>query len=473
MNAVRTGLRRATVAPMIVLLACTAAAAEPLRAGVAKTKVTPPLAIPYLTSSGAGTNAPFQGVHDDLFARALVLDDGHSPIAILAVDAIGYDNDVLGPGRNFTHELRRRIAAKTGLAPAAITLAASHTHSAPETLDVSPFRAVPGANDWLDQHLARLADTVIAAWERRVPVRCFPGSIVVPGVQRYRRIMLKGGRESRNGPLPAAADIAVPYTLDETLSVVYFETIEGRALGVLLNYTAHPVVAMLLPAVSADYPGAAAAGVERALAGATCLFTNGCAGNINPTAVSTNFDDVDRIGGRLATAALDCVKRLKSRPPATDTRLAFRAETCTLANRPAPTVEEARRTAEAQPTVVNRRVARLAEKLTRGPIEAEIQLMAIGPIRWVTLPGEPFVETGLALKQAGADFVIGYANGYVGYLPIRRAYDEGGYEVTLGVWSRVAPGSAERLQSIGERLLRQRDDAQSKKGVNVDGNPAR
>jgi hypothetical protein len=81
--------------------------------------------------------------------------------------------------------------------------------------------------------------------------------------------------------------------------------------------------------------------------------------------------------------------------------------------------------------------------------------MSIGPVRWVALPGELFVETGLALKQAGATFVVGYANGYIGYLPIRRAYDEGGYEVDPGTWSRVAPGSAERLQAIAERLLSQ------------------
>ena len=79
--------------------------------------------------------------------------------------------------------------------------------------------------------------------------------------------------------------------------------------------------------------------------------------------------------------------------------------------------------------------------------------MRLGPVRWIGLPGEPFVETGLALKQAGASFVVGYANGYLGYFPIRRAYDEGGYEVTKGAWSRVAAGSAERLQDIGTKLL--------------------
>jgi hypothetical protein len=60
----------------------------------------------------------------------------------------------------------------------------------------------------------------------------------------------------------------------------------------------------------------------------------------------------------------------------------------------------------------------------------------------------------LALKQAGATFVVGYANGYLGYFPIHGAYDEGGYEVIEGTWSRVAPGSAEHLQTAATKLLR-------------------
>jgi hypothetical protein len=79
--------------------------------------------------------------------------------------------------------------------------------------------------------------------------------------------------------------------------------------------------------------------------------------------------------------------------------------------------------------------------------------MRLGPVRWISLPGEPFVETGLVLKRAGARFVVGYANGYLGYFPIRRAYAEGGYEVVEGAWSRVAPGTAERLQTIATKLL--------------------
>ncbi len=87
---------------------------KPLLVGASKRRVTPPLSVPYLTSSGNGTNAPFQGLHDDLFARALVLDDGDRQIALLSVDAIGYDNSILGQGRDFT----RSCAGKSPRAPA-------------------------------------------------------------------------------------------------------------------------------------------------------------------------------------------------------------------------------------------------------------------------------------------------------------------------------------------------------------------
>ena len=80
--------------------------------------------------------------------------------------------------------------------------------------------------------------------------------------------------------------------------------------------------------------------------------------------------------------------------------------------------------------------------------------MGVGPIRWVSIPGEGFVETGLALKTAGASFVVGYANGWVGYLPVPIAYDQGGYEADPAVCSRVAPGSAELIEEMGIRLLK-------------------
>lgn len=442
------------LAVAIAHLLCTVTfAAEPLRAGAAKYRVTPPLWVPYLTSSGGGTNAPFAGVHDDLYARAMVFDNGHNAVAVLAVDSIGYDNSILGAGRNFTRELRKRVAAKTGLRPEAIMLSASHTHSAPETIGLTPMRETPRVAEWFERHLDDLVQTVVDAWDDRQPVRLRCGKAHVEHFARYRRIVLKDGTLNRNGPLPNEADVAVRWRVDDELTVVYAETDERAPHAVLLNYTAHPVIAMLLPEVSADYPGAATAAVESALDGAVCLFTQGAAGNVNSPQVSGTFADVRAAGRQIADAALSEIEQLKALPPLTVDTIDVRSQTCSLAARPCPSLDEALQQAQEQPTPLNRRIARLAAKLAADPFDAEVQAMRVGPVCWVSLPGEAFVETGLALKQAGATFVVGYANGYLGYLPIRRAYAEGGYEADPGPWSRVAPGSAERLQSIGEALL--------------------
>lgn len=439
---------------LVVQASCAAfAAAEPLTAGAAKRKVTPPVSVPYLTSSGNGTNAPFAGVHDDLYARAVVYDNGQGAVAVLAVDSLGYDNAILGPGRNFTQVLRERVAAKTGVKPEAIMLAASHTHSAPETIGLTPLRESPRAADWLERHLDDLVATVVEAWNARRPVRLRCGKTRVADFGRYRRIVLKSGALNRNGPLPAAAEVAQPCKVDDELTVVYAETADGKPHSALVNFTAHPVVAMLLPEVSADYPGAAMSNLEASLAGAVCLFTQGACGNVNSPVVSGTFDDVAAAGKRLSEAALAEIDALKKQPPLEIDAIAIRSQVCGLEPRPCPTVDETLKKVEEQPTPLNQRMLRLARKLRDDPLDAEVQAMRVGPIAWVGLAGEPFVETGFALKDAGATFVVGYANGYLGYLPIRRAYGEGGYEADPGPWSRVAPGSAERLEEIGRALL--------------------
>ena len=60
------------------------------------------------------------------------------------------------------------------------------------------------------------------------------------------------------------------------------------------------------------------------------------------------------------------------------------------------------------------------------------------------LPGEPFVEIALAIREASPmafTAVVGYADDYIGYIPTDRAFTNGGYEIGPGRWSRVAPGS--------------------------------
>jgi neutral ceramidase len=89
------------------------------------------------------------------------------------------------------------------------------------------------------------------------------------------------------------------------------------------------------------------------------------------------------------------------------------------------------------------------------PVEAEVQVIALGSdVAWVGLPGEIFVELGLALKRDSPfrhTLVVELANGSVGYVPTQRAYAEGNYEV---VSARVGEGSGEMLVEAARRMLK-------------------
>ena len=88
------------------------------------------------------------------------------------------------------------------------------------------------------------------------------------------------------------------------------------------------------------------------------------------------------------------------------------------------------------------------------PHEVEVQVIALGDeAAWVSLPGEIFVELGLAIKKASPfrhTFIAELANGSIGYIPNHSAYAEGNYEP---ISARCAAGSGEMLVDSAIRQL--------------------
>jgi hypothetical protein len=71
----------------------------------------------------------------------------------------------------------------------------------------------------------------------------------------------------------------------------------------------------------------------------------------------------------------------------------------------------------------------------------------------IGIPGELFVELGLALKHNphfAHTFVVGYCNDLIGYIPTRAAYGEGGYEVDT---ARIAAGTGEKIVAVALSTL--------------------
>jgi hypothetical protein len=88
------------------------------------------------------------------------------------------------------------------------------------------------------------------------------------------------------------------------------------------------------------------------------------------------------------------------------------------------------------------------------PVEAEVQAWRLDDLALVTAPGEIFCEIGSRVKERsplGHTFFAGYANGYMGYVPVRAAYDEGGYEVTHAC--QVDPEAGELLEEAALEQL--------------------
>jgi len=97
-------------------------------------------------------------------------------------------------------------------------------------------------------------------------------------------------------------------------------------------------------------------------------------------------------------------------------------------------------------------------RLGAGPFPAEAQVARLGGIALAAIPGEPFPEYGLALKQESAPphgaLCMGYANDYLGYIAPQSAWDIGGYEVSLGMWSIVGPEAFDIVMESTQGLVR-------------------
>ena len=195
------------------------------------------------------------------------------------------------------------------------------------------------------------------------------------------------------------------------------------------------------------------------------IFSNGTCGDINHVNVSTKdpqkgFDESRRIGTILAGEVIKTYARLK---PINPDAMRFKREVVKL-ELPKFTPEEllkARQTAvkfgkDAPPFLERVNAFKIIDVAARErkPWELDVQVIALGDdVAWVGLPGEIFVELGLAIKEASpfrCTIIAELANGAIGYIPTKRAFEQGNYEP---VSARCAPGSGELLAETAIRLL--------------------
>jgi hypothetical protein len=446
----------------IFLLATGPLLAADLRVGRAAVDITPPAGIPM---AGYYNVRVATGTHDPLHAKALVLEMDGAKAALVACDLVGVE-------RTIVEEARELISKTTGLRGEQVMISATHSHTGP-LLRPRFLAAIEGepleiARRYRAELPRRIAESVRLAEAGLTRAQVWFGAGREESLSFNRRFLMKDGTVRFN-PGKLNPNIVRPMgPIDPEAPVVFFDTPERKPLATFVNFAMHLDTVGGLE-FSADYPYTLGRllGMIKGPEMLT-LFTIGTAGNINHIDVRSRepqkgHNEAARIGAVLAGEVLKTYTRLKAvtaGPPR------VRSEMVKL---PLPAlapgaVEKARQVAARfgktpAPAFLEMveafKVLDTAERDGR-PLEAEVQVVALGDqLAWVGLPGEIFVELGLAIKKASPyphTIISELANGAIAYVPDRKAYGEGAYEV---VNSRCAAGCGEMLVDAALRLLRE------------------
>lgn len=396
-----------------------------LRAGIASAVITPPEGIDLC--GYAGRIPGNIGVHDDLQAKAIVLDDGNTRSAIATLDLVGLNADQVA-------WIRQEASDKTGVPAENILVGASHTHAGPASQTI---RACGCADEnYVGSLLRWIVEVIDAASEQMRPVKFGFGS--------GRSTMAINRRQSRGG---SGIDLGEnpDGTVDHEVAVWHFTDESGKPFATIFNYACHAVVmGGDNRLVSAEWPGVSQRMIEEQVGG-QAMFLQGCCGNINPRYRGT-FEEVERAGAEVAEAVIEVVPGITLMDEAAIT---ISSETVQLPLEPLMTAEQAEQTKRASAEKLAQDIPlweRHIEQayhdwaeivLARGgkgqeSVPFEIQRISLDGAHLVGLPGEVFVDYALALKKVRPNVMVsGYTNGNVGYVPAKYAFAEGGYEVDL------------------------------------------
>ncbi|HOJ21483.1 MAG TPA: neutral/alkaline non-lysosomal ceramidase N-terminal domain-containing protein [Armatimonadota bacterium] len=378
-------------------------------------------------------------VHDDLFARALVFDDGTTRAALLACDVICLPEEEVA-------RVREAIETRTGLSGSSVMVSATHTHTGPQTRAFQLPEDAEPTREWLKTFPERAAGAVVEALEKMEEVQVYHGTAFEDRIAFNRRYRMKDGTV-RTNPGYQNPDIVGPAgPIDPEVGVLAYTRADGTRKALLVHYTCH-LDNVSGTEISADYPGYLAARLRERLEDQPFVFyAQGACGDINHCDFRSPYPRKGHEHSRWMgeTLAGDVCEALRDLKPLEGTPVKIASKMV--------------------PLPVREGVEPLAT-------EAEVQAIRVGDVGFVSIPAEYFVEHQLDIKARSPfqrTFVCELANGWVGYVPTRKAFEENmrhvswermtgfdhmGYEVRSALSRGFAPGVGEALADGAVELL--------------------
>ena len=399
----------------------------PFLAGAAVIDITPPCEVGLLMSSGRQQWAPFEKVRMPLFARALVVGRASDRVALVSLDLLGLAGEAVGGMQRF--KARVAAAARCGIAPDRIVLVCTHTHTGPESIALTSLRERDEFRRWVDGLAGKIGAAIAEAAAKQQPCQLRVAMGTAPGLAVQRRLRTTRGIRNTGGKPPPETVLGPDGPTDERVVVAAWCDATSRPIALVIHSPCHPVHEMCIRQVSPDFPGEMCLALSRKYPDCVPLYLNGTAGNLNPPTVSGGADDARRHGERLAAIAQELLDRASPIAPG-PIQCGWR------------TLKLPARNPDGSPA---------AE-----PLALRLGAAAFGKLCFVFLPGEPFVQIGLAIREAFPGqqvVVVGYADDYIGYIPTDDAFDAGGYEIGPGRWSRLTRGAEPQIRRAAIETL--------------------
>ncbi len=443
-----------------------------MKSGFLSLKITPPAGVPLAGNAREDSRA--RGTHDELYANYAYLETAAKRHLFISLDLIGIK-------KSDADLIKKRISQLCGLAAEDITIAATHTHSGPNTVEIFKTYLTPAdmrvCADYCVWLVEAVSGAALAAVDAAADSLVGLGHSKVEGYSFNRRIMTDDG---------ALRMIFEPYDRgridrlagpngDTEMHVFVFTDRNERIRGLIVQYTSHPAVVCGEDWLyTRDYIHALTEELKnRYSRDVVVLYMNGAQGNqvaADPyRPFVTGFAEAERVGKGLALGAARIIDEVltggalfKSLPFASVTdsvTLPIRTisrEEISRAKKMLSLSEGSVQLHGLDPRVEAESILEMAE-IREKEYTTVIQAIRLGNALILTFPGEVFLEHAHSALE-GAPFedamIFGLANDYVGYIPTREAFEEGGYEIkTSYVSSRFAPCAGEALVEACQRLI--------------------
>ena len=401
-----------------------------MRFSIARRCITPDE--PVMQCGFAARTRLSEGVHDDLFATMLLLEDDKRETAALV------SLDVLYADRAFAKEVRAALRTQCGLNR--VILSYTHTHGAVTLHGSTPSTGDNDGFPWNSQ-------AAIAFSQRVGQALMDMAQEALAGLADGRVALCRGQSRfgvSRRYPLPEGTVAWRPYdsidAIDPDLVLVTCTDSHGQLKGLVYHYACHPTT---LGAdnirITAEYPGAVRRLLEAEYPGLTVLFLQGCGADIKPRATaeddhfkSCSFAEMEAAAAGLAGEIQTLLRGNNLRPIELD--LAFhQADLCLFAETWTREQWQALLDDPAEPDYIKDAIRRFGTSPENRGRYLPYQMMVLRLDRQtclVALENEVVSAIGKKIKRLfGQDvLVLGYCNSCVGYIPSRQALREGGYE---------------------------------------------